>query len=65
MSILNNMPPETRDKTVKGFEKLLEALDTGTITAARAQSIEQARYAAGLADGVRRAWKLLAEDEVR
>ena len=63
MSILNNMPSETRERTVKGFEKLLETLDAGTTTAARAQTIEQIRYAAGLADGVRRAWKLLAEEK--
>jgi hypothetical protein len=47
---------------VKGFEKLLDLLDTATITAARAQSIEQVRFAAGQADGVRRAWKLLNEE---
>jgi len=62
VSILNNMPSDTREKTVKAFDKLVESLDAGTITAARAQTIERARYAAGLADGVRLAWNLLEKE---
>ena len=62
MSILDNMPLETREKTVLKLNKLVEALDAGTITAARSQTIEQARYSAGLADGVRRVMKVLTED---